>query len=96
MLSIMLFSKEERRCTFSFKNLHTCGYYIPPHIEIWRCSYYSTIIGRMLCNKHICPLVILIPRIFLVSDSTDIQSHIDSETTFSAVSSIIYSLIIVC
>jgi hypothetical protein len=30
VLSIMLFSKEEWRWWFSFKNLQACGYHVPP------------------------------------------------------------------
>lgn len=80
VLSNMFFFKEKKEDDDDVV-LKTCRFedtVYPTPVELGCCPYYSTIIGRMPCNKHICPLVILIPIIFLVSYSIDIQSHIDS------------------
>jgi hypothetical protein len=92
VLSIILFSKEEWRWCFSFKNLHACGgYQVPPSVET-ECSPYSSITLDRKCyaTNIFCSFDMLILRISLLSDSIATNNYINSEEpTLSWVSLII-------
>ncbi len=78
-------------------NLHACRYQVQSSDETgcFPCSFITFESKRLATTNMFCSFDMLIPRIFLVSDSiVATQSQINSEPTLIKVSSITYSEIV--
>ena len=96
VLSMILFSKEECKWCFKFKNLQAWGYQVPPSDETGYLPYSTTILdNNRSATNVLLSFDTVIPTILLLSGSITIhQSHINSqEPTFIIVSSMMNSLI---
>jgi hypothetical protein len=88
VLSIKLFSNGECKWCFSFRNLHACGYQVPPSVETgcFPCLFMRDAINRSAASIALSKDT-SIRRISLCFGSIATQSHTYLEPTLIWVSS---------
>ena len=92
VLSTILFSNWEWMWWSIFKNLHACGYQVPPSVEIGWSPHFSTILDRKRSATNIfLSFEMLIPRISLFLGSIATHNQMYSEPALMIISSRTYS-----